>query len=135
MGTVRAWRTIFAVGIATLWVAAGVHCRLEILPGFEFLACCEQPKAEKSPAQHEKDCRGDACAAIEQGLYKSAPSQQAPIKPLLASVAWLVPLPDAGRLSAPDFPNQFACAPPELPRLWRFSQRAALPPRAPSFVS
>ena len=70
--------------IATLWVAAGSHCRLEVLPGFEFLSCCQHPESEKTPAHHEKECGDDGCAAVELGFYKLAKPQQAPMKPLLA---------------------------------------------------
>jgi hypothetical protein len=108
---------------------------LEILPGFEFLSCCQHPAAEKDPTHHEKDCQDDGCAAVELGFYKLANSQQAPLKPSLVLVAWLVPLLDS-------FPaGDSAClvsngsSPPDLPRIWQFSQRTALPPRAPSIVS
>ena len=126
---------MFVSAIATLWVAAGFHCRLEVVPGFEFLSCCQHSESEKSPAHHEKDCTDDGCAAVEFGFYKLEKLQDAPVVPLLAFVTGLSPLPE------PDLPNAFhqsvsiSSSPPELPKVWRFSQRTALPPRAPSFVS
>ena len=44
---------------------------------------------------------------------------------------------DARRAGTPAYmaPEQLTSSPPELPNIWRFSQRTALPPRAPSFVS
>jgi hypothetical protein len=126
---------MLVMAFATLWVAAGAHCRLEVLPGFEFLSCCQHPDAQKTPAHHEKDCDDDGCAAIELGFYKLEQPQQAPLEPLLALASWLVPLTDACRPGAPDFEGLASGAPPELPRLWQFSQRTALPPRAPSIVS
>ena len=131
----RAWRTIFAVAIATLWVAASSHCRLEVLTGFEFLSCCQHSEGEKSPAHHEKECNDDGCAAVERGFYKPARLEDAPVMPLLALVAWLSPLPDEGQSSAFDSLVSISSSPPELPKAWQFFQRTALPPRAPSFVS
>ena len=128
-------RAILVSAIATLWVAAGFHCRLEVLPGFEFLSCCQHLVHEKSPAHHERECTDDGCAAVEFGSYKPEKLQNAPVVPLLALVTRLSPLPE------PDLANAFhhsvgiSSSPPELPKVWRFSQRAALPPRAPSFVS
>jgi hypothetical protein len=132
---VRAWRIIFAVAIATLWVAAGSHCRLEILPGFEFLSCCQHSAVEKNPTHHEKDCEHDGCAAIELGFYKQATPQPAPLKPLLLFVAWLMPLPHNGQAGDSACLVPASSSPPDLPRIWQFSQRTALPPRAPSIVS
>ena len=126
---------MLVVAIATLWVAAGSHCRLEVLPGFEFLSCCQHQNAEQTPTHHEKDCDEDGCAAIELGFYKLEPTQPASLGPVLGLVAWLVPVLDVCRPSPSDLPAFASCSPPELPRLWQFSQRTALPPRAPSFVS
>jgi len=118
--------------MATLWVAAGSHCRLEVLSGFEFLSCCHHAEADQSPAHHEKECGSDGCAAIELGFYRLETLQQAPLRPLLALVAWVVPLPDYCRPTAPTSPVIASSAPPEISRLWQFFQRTALPPRAPS---
>jgi hypothetical protein len=131
----RLWRTILLGAMATLWVAAGMHCRLEVLPGFEFLSCCQHSATDHSPAHHEQDCDGDGCAAIESGFYQLQSPQSAPAKPLLLLVAWVTPRPDLAPASAPRLLPTPAASPPELSRLWQFSQRAALPPRAPSFVS
>jgi len=116
-------------------VAAGSHCRLEVLPGLEFLSCRQHPEGEKTPAHHEKECGDDGCATIELGFYKQAKPQSTPVKPLLALVVWLVPLPDNCPASASDFLVNASSSPPELARFWQFFQRTALPPRAPSFVS
>jgi hypothetical protein len=126
---------MFVSAIATLWVAAGFHCRLEVLPGFEFLSCCQHSELEKSPTHHEKECNDDGCAAVELGFYKPEKLHDAPVIPLLVLLTRLSPLPE------PDLANAFrhsvsiSSSPPELPKVWRFSQRTALPPRAPSFVS
>ena len=131
----RAWRTIFAVAIATLWVAASFHCRLEVLTGFEFLSCCQHSESEQSPAHHEKECNDDGCAAVERGFYKQEKSQYAPVMPLLALNAWLSPLLALDPSSASKHLVSISSSPPELPKAWQFSQRTARLPRAPSFVS
>ena len=131
----RFWRTVLVLTIATLWVAAGEHCRLEMLSGLEFLSCCQHSEAEKTPAHHEKDCGDDGCAAVESGFYKQAKPQQSPPRPLLGLVAWVVPLPEESPAHSLGCPVRAAFFPPELSRVWLFLQRAALPPCAPSFVS
>jgi len=132
---VRAWRTILVSAIATLWVVASFHCRLEVLSGFEFLSCCQHSAADKSPTHHERECTDDGCAAVESGLYKAEKLQDAPVIPLFALIAWLVPLPEPDGVSALASVVSISSSPPELPNAWRFSQRTALPPRAPSSTS
>jgi hypothetical protein len=125
-------------GVLVLLVLMGLatnHCRLESLPGLEFLSCCQHQDAEKAPAHHEKDCATDGCEAVESGLYKMVDDATlAPILPvLLASTGWerlVAPLEDSTPHFVPASP-----APPELPRFWQFHYRTALPPRAPSFVA
>ena len=108
---------------------------MEALSGFEFLSCCQHAEADRSPAHHDKECDGDGCAAVELGFYKLEQAQSTAVRPFLGLVAWLVPLPDNGESRVPDVLVSPAPSPPELPRLWQFEQRAALLPRAPSFVS
>jgi hypothetical protein len=121
--------------MATLWVAAGAHCLLEVLPGLEFLSCCQHPEADSSPGHHEKDCDSDGCAAIESGLYKAEKTQAAPPKPSLELVAWLLAAPQAAPAKTVSLTVLCSSSPPELHRIWQFSQRTARPPRAPSFAS
>jgi hypothetical protein len=132
---VRILRAICVSAIATLWVAASFHCRLEVLTGFAFLSCCQHSESEQSPAHHEKECDDDGCAAVERGFYKSETPQDAPVMPLLALDAWLSPLPDEWQSSAFDFFVSSSSSPPEFSKAWQFFQRTAMPPRAPSFVS
>ena len=131
----RFWRTILVLTLATLWVAAGQHCRLELLSGFEFLSCCDHSETEKTPAHHHNECADDGCAAVEFGYYKQARPQQLPMRPLPGLVAWLVPLPAENQPAGAGCPVKVSDSPPELLKAWLFLQRAALPPRAPSFLS
>jgi hypothetical protein len=116
-------------------VVAGFHCRLEVLPGFEFLSCCQHSESEKSPTHHARECTDDGCAAVELGFYKPEKLDDAPVMPLLALVIQPSLLPEPDLVSAFDRLVSISSSPPELSQVWRFSQRTALPPRAPSSVS
>jgi len=131
----RRWRIILAIGIATLWVAVGSHCLLESLAGFDFFSCEQHAGAQNSPAHSDRDCGDDGCWAIESGSYQAQKPLNAPARPVLKLVAGLPVLPDPRLEGCTGQPPAASPAPPELTRLWQFSQRSALPPRAPTFVS
>ncbi len=123
-----------AVLLLALWVPATMHCGLESLPGIEFLSCCLQDDAKSgpAPAHQDNDCETDACATVESGLYKQEDSAQPLSLPLLALAVWIraaEPITDSTPALIPA-----SSAPPELPKVWQFSHRTALPPRAPSLV-
>jgi hypothetical protein len=123
-------KTVAVFGFLAFWLAASNHCRMELIPGLSFLACCEQ--GDGAPLQ-DKDCETDGCAAVESGFYKMEDGQPAVSAPPLATLTWLLPL-----LSAQIPPLSsvtLAAIPPELPVAWQFTFRAAAPPRAPSIVS
>ena len=123
-------RTVTLVMVA-LWGLATWHCNLELMPGLEFLSCCQHP--DTAPHQ-DNDCDEDGCAVVESGLYKlEEQAASAPIPSLVLSV--LLPLWEATAPSVHPPVESLSSAPPELPRIWQFSFRTALPPRAPSFVS
>jgi hypothetical protein len=120
-----------AVTILALWGLAAMHCELEVLPGLDFLeSCCFADSTSSSP----KDCESDGCCAVEKGFYLAEKQSASARQPLLI-VALLSPVMDA---PLPEFPGirfSEAQAPPELRRIWQFSCRTALQPRAPSLVS
>ena len=123
-------RTVAVFGLLAFWLAASNHCRLELIPGLSFLACCEQ--GDGVPGQ-DSDCQTDGCAAVESGFYKMEDGQASMSAPPLVPQTLLLPL-----LSVqvpPAFTVTLEVVPPELPVTWQFSFRAAAPPRAPSFVS
>jgi hypothetical protein len=122
-----------ALALAVLWLPVSVHCQLEQLPGLDFLSCCDH---EDTTAPHQDDdCEGDACAVVESGLYKSEERQISLPAPDLAPVVFqLLPSPDPLSCTVARG-GVDGTAPPELARVWQFSFRAALPPRAPSLVS
>lgn len=123
---------IAALLLVALWLPATLHCELETLPGFEFLSsCCGGDDAAQPPS----GCQDDSCGAVESGLCKieDNPTITVGLPALLVLAAWdfIAQPPDHSRAqTSPASP-----APPELPRVWRFSCRAALPPRAPSILA
>ena len=127
---VRSLRNILFALTALAWLVTTMHCRLETVPGLQFLAC----KTATPPSNPNSHCDDNGCCAAEKSQYRTEqdhltlPAQQF----FLSSVPVLdVPkaLPDEVRLGL------LTAAPPELPKTWQFSLRAALPVRAPSFAS
>ncbi len=120
-----------AVLTLALWGLATTHCELEQVPGFGFLAWCH-PQATAAP--QSEDCSSDACSAVESALYKTEQQGVAVPMPVLA-VSFLLPLWDAPFTGRALEPVRLNLSPPELPRLWQFFYRTALPPRAPSLIA
>jgi hypothetical protein len=121
----------FALTVLALWGLAAMHCTLEGVPGLDFLkSCCF---AESSPAP-AKDCDSDGCSEVENGNYRAEEKTAIAPQPLLVFAL----LSSAIEAPTPEFPTSFSIAskpPPELPKVWQFSHRTALPPRAPSLAS
>lgn len=125
---VRFLKTVVTLLMLAVWPVASLHCKLETLPGLEFLRC----EVEENGA---KNCQVDGCQTIEEASFKAPDSQNfipAPVElPDVARILRLVE--DASREGLPlVFLDRI---PPELPSGWLFTLRAAQPPRAPSFVS
>src|SRR6266850_5550398 len=120
-------RSVMVIVLAVLWAPVTWHCKLESLPGLEFLRC-------PSDTPSRSDCAGDGCQVVESGLYKPEDNQRA--IPLAVDFALLTEALSASeRLALPQLVvSGETVSPPELPRSWQFSFRAALPPRAPSFA-
>jgi hypothetical protein len=116
-----------ALTILAVWGLASMHCKLEAVPGFDFLKiCCFADSAPSSP----KDCDRDGCGAVEDGSYRSEEQTASAPPPLLV----LAVLASVIEPAAPDLHAHSLVAsrlPPEMPKAWQFSQRTALPPRAP----
>ncbi len=121
-----------AVLALALWVPATMHCTLETMPGFSFLQWCCGGDDLRQP---DNDCNQDSCSAVESGFYKieENPMVGAGLALLIEFAGWEwvaePPTNSVRHLAA------VSSAPPELPRLWQFSHRTALPPRAPSLVA
>jgi len=124
-------KAIVALLLVVLWPLAASHCALENLPSLDFLACAEGGCCEPHP---ESDAKGDNCTVVESGFYKTQNGRlTVPAPPAL--LLCLIELPVVVSVSFAASHVIPESSPPELPQLWRFSERTALPPRAPSFVS
>ena len=131
MGSVRNLTRTVALLIVAFWGFATAHCSLEQLPGFGFFACGE--RLGGAPHQ-DNDCGRDGCSVVESGFYRVDEHPAIVPEPLLLFAA-LLPLfePDLRREIAA-IPTR-SSVPTELARVWQFSFRTALPPRAPSFIA
>ena len=122
---------VVALTVLALWGLAAMHCTLEAVPGFDFLKSCCFVDSEPTSA---RDCGGDGCCAVEDGSYRSEEQTASVPQPLLI-LSLLSPVIEA---PMPELQSQFLVAsriPLELPRIWQFSHRTALSPRAPSIAS
>ena len=129
---VKPLRTLLTLLLVALWPLATSHCRLEQMPGFEFLACADETAA--APHQ-ENGCKTDSCASVESGFYKTEDGHQVVPPPPLAASAFRTEI--LLRLAPPATAGCFVfdSIPPELPSTWQFASRTALPARAPSIAS
>lgn len=125
------WKTAFSLAILAIWLPATLHCKLENLPGLSFLVCCSH---EDTQPHQEDDCDTDGCAWVESALYKT-PDNAPLVAPLVLALSAFVAVPTHQETAAPESSFRLNLVPPELPQSWHFSRRAALPPRAPTFVS
>jgi hypothetical protein len=111
--------------LALLWAPITSHCLFERLPGFEFLSCCVHEDA--SGPHEDEDCSADACAVVESGFYKLQDHEDL--------IVAAVELDDfSGQLLIQDVVTTLSRPRPTQSIGWQFSQRAALPIRAPSFL-
>jgi hypothetical protein len=125
---VKSLRTVITLVVLAVWPLAVVHCKLETIPGLEFLRC-----AADTPTS--SDCQGDGCETVESALYKVPDQQNITPEPVFETVM-LSSLMERVRRPCENHSSWLVtCAPPELPKVWQFSFRTALPPRAPSIVS
>jgi hypothetical protein len=120
-----------ALLLLALWMPVTAHCKLEVLPGLGFLACSE---GEGSVPHQEAGCEQDGCATVESGDYRVEYNPPLTFPPL----SLLLPLNIDLRAAEPLAPDLSLGAthlgPPEILKTWQFFCRAALSPRAPSFI-
>ena len=118
--------------LALLWVPLTSHCRIESVPGFEFLRCSAN---DHGSSQGTDACEQNGCCAIEDANYQ-APRQQE-ITPIVVVATLRTAMFDPLEQSppAPVSVGILPAPPPELPTCWLFSLRTALPVRAPSLAS
>ena len=124
-------KLLMVLSVLGLWLGGTNHCKLEDIPGLEFLVC--NPHGETEPHQ-DNDCDEDSCAQVENATYKTEKAQIAVRAPMVLLPAILLPAPQDAELSFRSF-ERVPPLTPELPVSWQFSYRTAAPPRAPSFLS
>lgn len=132
---VRTIRIAMVSLLALTWVLLTSHCRIEAMPGFEFLRCATDVHATDTTNEGGDPCKETGCCSIESAQYH-APRQHE-IAPVV--IAAIVPADDFGIVEQ-SLPKEVSlgiltAAPPELPSSWQFLSRTALPPRAPSLAS
>ena len=125
---VNSLRTVITLVMLVLWPLAVMHCKLETIPGLEFLRCA-------SDTDTSSDCQGDGCETVESALYKVPDHQNIAPEPILKTVVLPSLLEREARPCENHLCWRVTSAPPELPKVWQFSFRTALPPRAPSIGS
>jgi hypothetical protein len=124
-----------AVFLLVLWAPVTVHCTLEAMPQFSFLASCCGEESGDDP----NHCSADACHSVESGNYRIEDNPDPTSKPTEWAMSfWLLTGPLASLLAeSPDpiAPGFSATAPPELSVSWQFTLRAAPVVRAPSLTA
>ena len=127
LANVKWLKTLSVLALLALWLGATNHCRLEQIPGLEFLQCASDTEANSN-------CDGDGCEVVENSLYKVDDAQAVAVVPAFVGAVFL--LPTVEQTPPPPLLSDFSTvASPELPGTWQFSYRTALPPRAPSLAS
>ena len=130
--SVRTIKTVTVSLLAFTWVMLASHCRIEAMPGFEFLRCAPDVHTSNEGGD---PCKDSGCCSVEFAQYH-APRQHE-IAPVI--VFAIVPADNFGVVEQ-SLPKEVSlgiltAAPPELPTSWQFSHRKALPVRAPSLAS
>src|SRR5262245_6014729 len=126
---VRWLKTVVVMAMLALWLPATNHCRLEQIPGLEFLRCV-------ADSSSKGDCSsdGDGCLAVESGFYKVENTKVKIGQPPLIPAALLTQL--VLERAAPRVPVAVSSIDSlELPKRWQFTYRAAAPPRSPSVAA
>jgi hypothetical protein len=124
-------KTVLVVLLALAWAPLTAHCQLEVIPGFDFLACA----SKCAPHNNSTAPDNEACCAVESSHYKpediqpiASPEYFALLFVQAAVELQTVPSGDNHSDASPPVP-------PELPSSWQFFFRTALPIRAPSITS
>ena len=130
---VQSLKKILALVLVVAWSLAANHCKLEQLPGFQFMKCTAPSPAGAHP---EDDCSTDGCASIESSFYKMEDGKLATVAPW-ACLAQAPPVLISTGSTQPAVAFVFVPRPipPELSPRWQFVFRTAAPPRAPSSAS
>ena len=132
---VRSLKNILFVLVAFAWLPMTSHCRLEAVPGFEFLACISENVCHGESKSQQSVPEQSGCCSIEKSHYKSDQLRITLPTPEMLAIAATPSFDLASILPAEVCVGILNTGPPELRSSWQFSFRTALPARAPSLVS
>jgi len=120
---------------AFAWLPMTSHCRLESVPGFEFLACLTESSCHGEPIPQQSAPEDSGCCSVEKSHYKTE-QLRVTLPPLeLQPVDSASAINLASTLPAEVSIGVLTAAPPGITKSWQFSSRTALPARAPSLAS
>lgn len=125
-------KQVIAAALVVIWLPATSLCLIEAAGFLESHRCCPSGTPSAPASEPTND---SPCCLLASGSYKSNDDDGGLVIDsafLLLSISDFVEPPELGN----NLPlNSAVLSPPELLCGWQFSLRAALPPRAPSFVS
>jgi hypothetical protein len=116
-------------------LAMASHCKLEAVPGFEFLACLVESGCHGKESSHESAPEDAACCSVEKSEYRIEQFRITFPSPQLLAISSVPFLDLANALPAEVGIDLPTAAPPGITASWQFSSRTALPARAPSLAS
>lgn len=127
----RLAKTALIVLLGFAWLPLTAHCKIETIPGFEWLACQPAGDTQSTPSSH---C-DPGCCSVESSSFR-APANQA----VHADLSFVLLFVNLLAEFTVERPIEFVVGPssdppPELLTTWQFVSRTALPARAPSIVS
>ncbi len=131
-GFVYRIRSYIALALLALWLPATLHCEMEMAGLFADSGTCHDRNSSGGTAS--EDCAVDACAMLESGGFHS-PTNTFLFKAPDLTACLLLLVPPLEFVSPPAIRLDRTTAPAELIQTWQFVRRAALPPRAPSFLA
>lgn len=125
-------RSYIAFALLALWLPATLHCEIEMTGVFTDSGICHDGNSSGDVAS--ENCAVDACTMLESGAFHSPTNAFLfKVPHLTACLLLMVPLLEF--VSPPAIRLDRTSAPAELIHTWQFVRRAALPPRAPSFLA
>ncbi|MCI0539428.1 MAG: hypothetical protein L0Z50_29820 [Verrucomicrobiales bacterium] len=123
---------VVAAVLLVMWIPATSLCLLETAGWLASDGCCPSSSGGTPASEPTSD---SPCCLLASGSYKANDEEHSSIAaPLFAFLSVLNLFEPAERTDEAQL-IAFEPPPPELVAGWQFSSRAALPPRAPSFVS